>query len=262
MEAPLIRVERSQPGVVRITLARPEVRNAFNERLIAILSATFQQLDADDTVRVVVLAADGPAFCAGADLHWMRRVADHSDEENLADAHALAALLRGIAACRKPTIARVQGDAYAGGVGLVAACDIAVASESAHFCLSEVRLGLLPATIAPYVVRAIGLRAAQRYCLTAERFDARQARALGLVHEVAAADALDACVQGIVDALLAASPVALASCKKLLHDVAGRPIDAVLIAQTAEAIAEARRSEDGRHGIEAFLAHRPPRWRP
>lgn len=262
MNPTTLRLERPTPALARVTLARPEVRNAFDEGLIAELTAVFRALDADATVRVVVLAADGPAFCAGADLHWMRRMAEHSRAENLADARALAELLRTIAACRPPTLARVQGDAYAGGIGLVAACDLAVAADTAQFCLSEVRLGLLPATIAPYVVRAIGSRAAQRYCLSAERFDAPTARSLGLVHEIAPAQALDACVQHFVDALLAASPQALAACKRLLHEVADRPIDATLIAHTAEAIADARGSDDGREGVAAFLARRKPRWAP
>ncbi|HSV71091.1 MAG TPA: enoyl-CoA hydratase/isomerase family protein [Methylibium sp.] len=255
-----IRIDHPAPAVARVSLARPEVRNAFNEGVIAELAQAFRDLDADDGVRVVILAADGPAFCAGADLHWMRRMAGYSRDENLVDAAGLAEMLRTIATCRKPTIARVQGDAYAGGMGLVAACDIAVAAEGAQFCLSEVRLGLIPATIAPYVVRAIGAHAAQRYCLTAERFDAITARTIGLVHEVAAPAALDARVQHFVDAFLAASPQALAACKRLLHEVASRPIDAALIARTAEFIADARSADDGRHGIQSFLDKSKPRW--
>ena len=255
-----IRVDRPAPAVAQVSLARPEVRNAFNEAVIAELTAAFRALDADDTVRVVLLAGDGKAFCAGADLNWMRRMADYSREENLADAAALAEMLRTIAACRKPTIARVHGDAYAGGMGLVAACDIAVAAEGVEFCLSEVKLGLIPATIAPYVARAMGANAAQRYFLTAERFDAATARAIGYVHEVAPAAALDASVQHFVDAFLAASPEALASCKQLLREVIDRPIDATLIGRTAEMIADARVSPDGRHGVLSFLGKTRPRW--
>ena len=255
-----IRIERSTSAVARVTLARSEVRNAFNEQVIAEVTAAFKQLDADDTVRVVVLAADGPAFCAGADLNWMRRMADYTRQQNLEDAGALAEMLRSIAACRKPTIARVQGDAYAGGMGLVAACDIAVAADTSHFCLSEVKLGLIPATISPYVIRAMGERAAQRYFLTAERFDAATALRIGYVHEAAPADQLDARVQGFVDAFLAASPQALADCKRLLHEVTNRPVDAALIARTAEFIADSRVSDDGRHGIQSFLGKAKPRW--
>ncbi len=260
MNDPRILITRPADGVARITLARPQLRNAFDDATIAALTAAFADADADAGVRVVVLAAEGPAFCAGADLHWMRRMAGYSREQNLADAAALAEMLRTIAACRKPTIARVQGDVYAGGMGLVAACDMAVAVDTARFCLSEVKLGLVPATIGPYVIRAMGARAAQRYFLTAERFDAATALALGLVHESVAPAALDDRVQTLVGALLEASPEALALCKRLLHEVSGRPLDATLIARTAEIIADSRTSADGRHGVEAFLAKTRPRW--
>ena len=260
MNDPRILITRPADGVARITLARPQLRNAFDDATIVALTAAFADADADAGVRVVVLAAEGPAFCAGADLHWMRRMAGYSREQNLADAAALAEMLRTIAACRKPTIARVQGDVYAGGMGLVAACDMAVAVDTARFCLSEVKLGLVPATIGPYVIRAMGARAAQRYFLTAERFDAATALALGLVHESVAPAALDDRVQALVGALLEASPEALALCKRLLHEVSGRPLDATLIARTAEIIADSRTSADGRHGVEAFLAKTRPRW--
>lgn len=256
-----VRIDRPAPAVARVTLDRPAVRNAFNDATITALTRAFRELDADDGVRVVILAGEGPAFCAGADLHWMRRMADYSRDENLDDATRLAEMLRSIANCRKPTIARVQGDAYAGGMGLVAACDLAVAADTAHFCLTEVKLGLVPATIAPYVVRALGARAAQRYMLTAERFDAATALRLGFVHEVTPAELLDACVQAWTQALLGASPQALAACKQLLQEVAGRPIDATLIARTAALIADARASDDGRHGLQSFLDKTPPRWR-
>jgi methylglutaconyl-CoA hydratase len=260
MDKQAVQVTRPAAAVAQVTLSRPQVRNAFNEAVIAELTQAFRTLDADESVRVIVLAAEGPAFCAGADLHWMRGMADYSRAQNLADAACLAEMLRTIATCRKPTIARVQGDAYAGGMGLVAACDLAVAAEGARFCLSEVRLGLIPATISPYVVRAMGTRAAQRYSLTAEVFDAARALRLGLVHELAPVEGLDAQVQVFVDALLGASPQALASCKRLLHDVVGQPIDAALIARTVEWIADARASEDGRHGVQAFLGKTRPRW--
>lgn len=255
-----IRIDRPAPAVARVTLARPEVRNAFNEIVIAELTAAFSALDADDSVRVVILAADGTAFCAGADLNWMRRMSGYSRAENRADAAGLAEMLRTIATCRKPTIARVQGDAYAGGMGLVAACDIAVAADTAHFCLSEVKLGLIPATISPYVIRAMGAHAAQRYFLTAERFDAATALRIGYVHEAVAPEQLDARVQHFVEAFLAASPEALAACKQLLHAVSNQPLDAALIARTAEFIADSRSSDDGRHGIASFLGKAKPRW--
>jgi methylglutaconyl-CoA hydratase len=254
-----IKVEVQGP-LARVTLDRPEVRNAFNDQLIVELAGAFRALAADEAVRVIVLAAHGPAFCAGADLNWMRRMADYTREQNLADAAALATMLHTIATCPKPTIARVQGDCYAGGMGLVAVCDMAVAVDSANFCLSEVKLGLVPATISPYVVRALGARASQRYMLSAERFDAATAQRLGFVQEVVPADRLDAAVQALVDALLAASPQALAQCKRLLDEVIDRAIDAALIARTVEHIADARASDDGKHGVQSFLAKARPRW--
>ncbi|MCS6811868.1 MAG: enoyl-CoA hydratase/isomerase family protein [Tepidimonas sp.] len=248
-------------GCATVTLARPQLRNAFNDEVIAELTEAFRTLGARDDVRAIVLAAEGPAFCAGADLNWMRRMADYSRDENLADAGRLAAMLRTIDECPKPTVARVQGDAFAGGVGLVAACDIAIAAETAGFCLSEVRLGLIPATIGPYVVRAMGVRAARRYMLTAERFDAAQAHRLGLVHEVVPAAQLDERVQAIVAALLGNGPRALAACKRLLHDVAESPLDDALQARTVQAIADIRASAEGREGVQAFLHKRTPAWR-
>lgn len=246
--------------VAVVWLAREKVRNAFNETLIAELASTFVQLGADDGVRAIVLAARGPAFCAGADLDWMRRMAGYSFEENRADARALADMLRTINECPKPTIARVHGDAYAGGMGLVAACDIAVAASTAIFCLSETRLGLIPATIGPYVVRAMGEQAARRYALTAERFDATEALRLGFVHSVAPADGLDARIEEILAALMQTSGAAVGAAKRLVREVAGRPIDERLAADTAERIATIRASDDGREGVRAFLDKRKPRW--
>jgi methylglutaconyl-CoA hydratase len=246
--------------VAVVWLAREKVRNAFNETLIGELTAAFARLGADDGVRAIVLAGRGPAFCAGADLDWMRRMAGYSHAENRADARALADMLRTIDACPKPTIARVHGDAYAGGMGLVAACDIAVAAGTAHFCLSETRLGLVPATIGPYVVRAMGAQAARRYALTAERFDAAEALRLGFVHAVAAPEALDARIEEILAALLQTSANAVREAKRLVRDVAGRPIDDALLDDTAERIAAIRASEDGREGVRAFLDKRKPRW--
>lgn len=251
----------TQTGAVAcITLNRPDVRNAFNDEVIAELTAAFQGAAASAEVRAVVLAATGPAFCAGADLNWMRRMADYSRDENLADAAALAEMLRAIYECPKPTVARIQGDVYAGGMGLVAACDMAVSVETANFCLSEVKLGLFPATISPYVIRAMGARAAHRYFLTAERFDAKEAHRIGFVHEVVSADQLDAKVAELTTALASASPNAVRSCKNLLQDVAGRDIDATLIARTVEGIADIRSSREGREGVQSFLQKRKPFW--
>ena len=248
-------------GMATITLNRPDRRNAFNEEVVAELTQAFTAMGQHADVRCIVLAANGPAFCAGADLNWMRRIADYSPAQNLADAVQLAQMLRVIYACPKPTVVRIQGDVYAGGIGLVAVCDVAVAVDSAYFCLSEVKLGLVPATISPYVVRAMGARAAHRYFLTAERFNADEALRIGFVHEVVAAQALDATVARITHALLAASPQAVSTCKRLLHEVAQKEITPALVALTVEAIADSRASAHGREGIQAFLEKRPPDWR-
>ncbi len=249
-----------QAGVQTITLSRPDVRNAFNDEVIAELKNAFLAVAHNSEVRCVVLAAEGSAFCAGADLNWMRRMADYTHAENLADAGELAAMLSAIYSCPKPTIARVQGDVVAGGVGLIAACDMVVSVDTAHFCLSEVKLGLIPATISPYVVRAMGARAAHRYFLTAERFDAHEAHRIGLVHEVVSPEALDAQVAEWVRALVSASPNAVKACKKLLHDVAEREINATLIRQTVEGIADIRASSEGKEGVQSFLQKRKPDW--
>ena len=243
-----------------VTLNSPEVRNAFDDEVIAQLTRAFSQLGQDPQVRVIVLAAIGPAFCAGADLNWMRRMADYTRAENLADAAALAEMLRVMYECPKPTIARIQGDVYAGGMGLVAACDMAVSVDTANFCLSEVRLGLIPATISPYVIRAMGARAAHRYFLTAERFDAKEAHRIGFVHEVVSADQLDAKVAELTNALSSASPNAVRSCKMLVQEVAGRDIEAPLIGRTVEGIADIRISSEGREGVQSFLQKRKPSW--
>ena len=247
-------------AVARITLTQPQIRNAFSDEVIADITAAFLDAGARPGVRAVVLAAEGPAFCAGANLNWMRRMADYTRDENIADAGKLAEMLRVIAECPQPTIARVQGDVYAGGMGLVAACDLAVAVDTAGFCLSEVKIGLIPATISPYVLRAMGARAAQRYFLTAERFDAQEALRIGFVHEVVPADELDAKVDQLLQALTSASPHAVRACKQLVQDVAGREIDAALIAATVEGIADIRASEEGREGVQAFLQKRKPSW--
>ena len=246
--------------VGRITLNRPDVRNAFNDEVIAELTEAFKDMGKRDDVRCIVLAAEGSAFCAGADLNWMRRMADYSYNENLEDAGKLAAMLHTIAVCPKPTIAAVQGDVYAGGTGLVATCDIAVAVESAQFCISEVKIGLAPATISPYLIRAMGVRAAQRYWLTADRFSASAAQTMGLVTEVVAADALQASVDKLCKALCLASPEAVRATKRLIESVVEKPITHELIAHTVKEIAVARTTPEGREGVQAFLQKRLPNW--
>ena len=247
-------------GVARITLSQPEIRNAFSDVAIADITQAFLTVGERADVRAVVLAAEGPAFCAGADLNWMRRMADYTRDENRDDAGKLAEMLRVIYECPKPTIARVQGDVYAGGMGLVAACDMAVAADSAGFCLSEVKIGLIPATISPYVIRAMGARAAHRYFLTGERFDAAEARRIGFVHEVAGADALDDTLAALLKPLLSAGPAAVRACKKLVIDVAEREIEPGLVAATVEGIATIRASAEGKEGVQAFLSKRKPSW--
>ena len=247
-------------GVATVTLTQPEIRNAFSDEGIAEITKAFRIAGDRADVRAIVLAAEGPAFCAGANLNWMRRMADYSREENVVDAGKLAAMMHTIYTCPHPTIARVQGDVYAGGMGLVAACDMAVAVDSAQFCLSEVKIGLIPATIAPYVLRAMGPRAAHRYFLTGERFDTAQALRMGFVHEVVAADDLDTAVDNLLKHLLQAGPAAVRACKKLVLDTAEREITAQLTQQTVEAIADIRASAEGKEGVQAFLGKRKPAW--
>jgi methylglutaconyl-CoA hydratase len=243
-----------------VWMTRAEVRNAFNETTIAELTDAFRTLGADPGVRAIVLAAEGPAFCAGADLEWMRRMSQYSHDENLADAMKLATMLRTIHECPKPVIARVHGAAFAGGVGLVAACDIAVASVTAEFCLTETKLGLIPATIAPYVIRAMGHGNARRYFLTAEKFDAGEAFRIGLVQNIVAPEELDGSINELLGALMLTSAEAVTEAKRLVRDLAFRPIDDALVADTAQRIAAIRQSTDGREGITAFLEKRKARW--
>ena len=250
----------TQGGVHTITLSRPDVRNAFNDEVIAELKNAFLAVAQDSAVRCVVLAAEGPAFCAGADLNWMRRMADYTRDENIADAGQLAAMLQAIYGCPKPTVARVQGDVFAGGMGLVAACDMAVSVDTAHYCLSEVKLGLIPATISPFVIRAMGARAAHRYFLTAERFGAAEAHRIGFVHEVVSADALDGAIDALTHALCSAGPAAVRACKRLVQDVAEREINDALVAQTVAGIADIRASAEGKEGVQSFLQKRKPHW--
>jgi methylglutaconyl-CoA hydratase len=249
-----------QGAVATVLMDRPDVHNAFDDRLIAELTAVFGRLGADPAARVIVLAASGRSFSAGADLNWMKRMAAYSGDENVADARGLAGLMRTIERLPKPVIARVQGAAFGGGVGLVACCDIAVAAREAVFCLSEVRLGLIPAVISPYVVRAIGARAARRYFLTAERFGAEEACRLGLVHQVTDAAALDAAVSALCAQLLKGGPVALGSAKDLIFAVSDRPVDNAVVEDTARRIAAQRAGAEGREGVAAFLEKRPPSW--
>ena len=254
-------IRRPSPYVAEVWLNRPEVRNAFNDGVIAELTAAFLTLGADMSLRAIVLGGHGKAFCAGADLSWMRAMATYTWDENHADANKLAEMLWVIYSCPLPVVGRIHGDCYAGGLGLAAVCDVLVASEAMHFCLSEARLGLLPATIGPYVVKALGEQAARRYFITAEKFDARTAQALGLVHEVVAPEALDAKVAEIVAALVAAGPAAVKACKQLVKDVSARPISAALREDTARRIADIRASAEGREGVQAFLGKREPSWR-
>ena len=255
-----LRIEQ-RGAVAVLTIDRPQVRNAFDGAMIEELTNAYRQAARDDAIRAVVLQAEGEVFSAGADLAWMRRMAEASPEENLADARRLAQLMRLADTCPKPTIARIQGVALAGAVGLIACCDIAIATEKVEFGLSEVRLGLIPAVIAPYVVRAIGPRAARRLFLGAERIKAPEALRLGLVHETVAANGLDEAVARQIAAILSGGPAAQAAAKKLVADVA-RPIDDALIEETARRIAAIRASPEGREGLAAFLAKRKPQWAP
>ena len=246
--------------VATVTLNRPDLRNAFNEQAIAELALAFDELGRNELVRAIVLAANGPAFCAGADLNWMKKMAGYSHDENLADASRLADMLRTIYLCPKPTVAKVQGDCYAGGMGLVAACDIVVAADTVNFCLSEVKLGLIPATISPYVIKAMGEQAARRYFITAERFDAAAALRMGFAHEVVAAENLDTTVAGLVKALVSNSPNAVVEAKKLVREVVGAPVTDALLLDTAQRIAAIRASSEGREGVASFLEKRKPNW--
>lgn len=244
-----------------VTLNNPDKHNAFDDVLIADLTAAFQSLDTNSDVRVVVLSAVGKSFSAGADLNWMKRMAGYSQDENLRDAMGLATLMRTLHGLTKPTIARVQGAAYGGGVGLVACCDMAVATYGATFSLSEAKLGLIPAVISPYVIAAIGERAAHRYFLTAERFDAAEAYRLGLLQELAQDDdAMDDTINDLTTALLGCSPNAITEGKRLIAAVAGRSIDGEVVTDTAQRIARVRASDEGKEGVRAFLEKRKARW--
>jgi methylglutaconyl-CoA hydratase len=260
MSESLFRVDRRERGVVWLTLDRPEIHNAFDDRLIVELTAELARLGADDAVRVVVLTGAGRSFSAGADLNWMRRTATYGEAENLADARALARLMQTLNELAKPTVARVDGAALGGGTGLVACCDIVVASQRAVFGTTEVRLGLIPSVIGPYVLAALGPRHARRLMLTGERISAAEAARLGLVHEVVTAEQLDAAVERVVAELLKGGPAALTAAKRLIGDLAGRPIGPDLIDDTAQRIAALRATPEAREGVGAFLEKRTPGW--
>ena len=249
-----------QGGVARVTLDRPEVRNAFDDALIAALTKAFLEVGSDKAVRALVLAGNGPAFCAGADLNWMKRMAGYGYDENLADAQALATMLATLERMPKPTIARVHGPVFAGGTGLVAACDIAVGTPEAKFCFSEAKLGLSPATISPYVMRAIGERMARRYFLTAEVFDAQEAYRIGMLSLLVQGKDLDSTIQELLKHLLAGGPESHAKIKDLIRTVTHRPIDDALGLETAKRIAEIRVSPEGKEGIASFLEKRKASW--
>jgi len=255
----MLKVEKKD-GIARVTLDRPELRNAFDDALIKLLDEAFVSLGEDKSVRAVILAGNGPAFCAGADLNWMKRMAKYGYDENLADARALAQMLATLDRMPKPTIARVHGPVFAGGTGLVAACDIAVGTPEAKFCLSEAKLGLSPATISPYVIRAMGEHNARRYFLTAEVFDADEALRIGMLSLLVSPSDIDKAIEDLVNHLLAGGPEAHAKIKDLIRAVAGRAVDDALVADTAKRIAEIRVSPEGKEGIASFLEKRKASW--
>lgn len=255
----IVRIDRDG-GLARIVLNRPERNNAFDEALISELTQAFDGVARDSDVSTVIVQGEGKSFCAGADINWMKKAASYSREENIRDAQPLARMLAALDRMPQTTIARVQGPVYGGGVGLVAACDIAIATAEATFCLSEVRLGLVPAVISPYVVRAIGVRQARRYFQTAEAFPAAEAARIALVHEVVGAEGIDARIAVLVAQLKTGAPAARAAAKALVGTVVGRPIDDAVLSETAELIAEMRAKPEAREGLSAFLEKRKPSW--
>lgn len=260
MQDQLLRVIVDRNGIARLTLNRPELRNAFNEQLIGDICEAIGRLGSDTAVRVVVITGAGTAFSGGADLHMMRRVAGYSAAENKDDARRLAHMLNAIYECQKPTIALVNGPAIGGGVGIVAACDIAIAAEEAFFALSEVRFGLVPAVISPFVVRAINPRQARRYFISGERFNAETAKSLGLIHMVAMTAQLEATLDGMIENILTGGPIAQAEAKDLIRNVAYRSIHDGVMEETAGVIARIRASDEGKEGVTAFLEKRKPNW--
>ncbi|NQW01560.1 MAG: enoyl-CoA hydratase/isomerase family protein [Rhodospirillales bacterium] len=259
-DTPCIRHHIKANGIAEVTMSRPDIHNAFDDRLIADMIAAFEALAASQEVRVVVVAGEGKSFSAGADLNWMRRMADYSQADNIADARNLAKLLALIAGFPRPVIARVQGAAFGGGVGLVSACDMAIGADNALFALSEVKLGLIPAVISPFVIRAIGERQASRFMITGERFDAKEACRIGLLHQVVGEHELDSAIDRMATGLLKNGPDAMRECKALIAAVMNRPIDDAVMDDTSARIARVRASAEGREGLEAFLEKRPPSW--
>ncbi|GAB3373436.1 enoyl-CoA hydratase/isomerase family protein [Spongiibacter taiwanensis] len=247
-------------GVATITLTRPEIHNAFDDVVVGALSEAFKKAGEDPAVRAVILASTGKSFCAGGDLNWMKRMAKYGYEENLRDSTILAEMLRRLNTLPKLTIARVQGPAFGGGVGLVSCCDMAIAAPQAAFCLSEVKVGMIPATISPYVINAIGERASRRYFTTAELITAEKAHTLGLVSELVEADQLDDTIDGILKGLLRNGPRGVGEAKRLVLDYANQEITPDLIADSSKRIAETRGSDEGQEGLTAFLEKRKPNW--
>lgn len=255
-----IKIENKGRGVYRLTLNRPDIHNAFDDHCIAEISSSLSQLENEGDLRLLVLQGSGKSFSAGADLNWMRQMVDYGREENYADSWELACLMQKLNEFPRPTIASVHGAAMGGAVGLIACCDIAIADESAKFALSEASLGLAPAVISPYVIEAIGVRAARRYFLTAERFGAGEALQLGLLHQVCAEGQLDTELESIINQLLARGPQAQVACKCLIRKVAASRDADKLRKQTAELIADLRVSDEGQEGLQAFFDKRPPNW--
>ncbi|MEW9798651.1 enoyl-CoA hydratase/isomerase family protein [Alteromonas sp. CYL-A6] len=260
MVNPPISYHVDERGVAYVTLNRADKHNAFDDEMISALTLHFEQAGRQDSVRALVLQAEGKSFSAGADLNWMKRMASYTREQNAADAMGLATMLHTLYTLPKPTIARVQGAAFGGAVGLIACCDMAIGSKLSKFCLSEVKIGLIPATISPYVIEAMGARICRRYFQTAEVFSARRARRLGLLSEAVNEEELDSTINDILGHILKNSPQAVAGAKALVQEVAGKPVDAALLERTSNLIADIRVSEEGQEGLHAFLEKRRPNW--
>lgn len=260
METRSLLIETDSRGVVTLTMNRPDRHNAFDDTMIAELQQALDGIDKNESIRLLVLRAAGKSFSAGADLNWMSRMAEYDDQQNRADSMQLAQMMKSLNSLSKPVIAVVQGASFGGGVGLVACCDIAIASTAASFCLSEVRLGLIPAVISPYVIGAIGERQARRYFLTAEKFDAAQALSIGLIHQLVDQEVLDKTVENVITELLRGGPAAQSAAKDLIHHVSRLAVDDRLIEFTAEKIADIRSSAEGREGLSAFLQKRSASW--
>ncbi len=256
----MLKSDIDDQGYAIVTLDRPRLHNAFDEKIIGELTGLFSNLGVNPDIRLIVLAANGNSFCAGADINWMERTATYNYDENIADAKALANMLHTISICPKPIICKVQGSAYGGGVGLISVCDIAIASLNAKFAFSEVKLGITPATISPYVIEAIGKRQAHRYFLTAEMFDAEKALELGLIHQVVESEELDNVVDRLVKNMMRNSPAAMIAAKELIRNISKEPINKDMLHYTAKCISDIRATAEGKEGINAFLAKRKPSW--